>query len=376
MSEVEQLKKEILELRKQLRVQNQILQVERENLIRLFDNSAGFVAFMQGPTHIYTYVNPAHKKIVKADFTGKSILEAAPQAKKLHAILKQVYETGEPFIHQKQEVTITGNTHFMNANYVASRDEQGRINGVIAWGIDISEQINANDALKAERSLREKFVLALTHDLRTPLTSMKLVAQMLGRQVDDPNYVAKSSERMVKSINHSERMILNLLDANRIQIGEKLPHKADECFFDQIVEEAVNDIALVHGDLFDFQNKAGMIKGLLDSTAMRRVTENLLENAVKYGTVGSKITITLSLVKEKIELSVHNTGFPISIEDQKRVFIPYERTESARDSDQRGWGIGLALVKAIVESHDGSIELQSSEEKGTTFTVRIPHKLV
>lgn len=375
MSEVEQLRKEIEVLREQLRIQNEILQVERQNLIRLFDNSSGFVAFMQGPEFVYTYVNPAHKKIVKADFTGRSILEAAPQAKNLHSILRKVYETGEPFIHHKQQVTISGVSHYMNANYVASRDEKGDIIGIIAWGIDISEQVNANDALKAERSLREKFVLALTHDLRTPLTSMKLVAQMLGRQVDDPQYVAKSSERMVKSINHSERMILNLLDANRIQIGEKLPHKVDECLFDQIVEEALTEIATVHGDRFDFQKKSGSIKGLLDSTAMRRVVENLIENAVKYSFVGSKITVTLKLENDVIEFSVHNDGFPISTEDQKRVFIPYERTESARDSDQRGWGIGLALVKAIVESHDGSIHLNSSEKDGTTFFVRVPHRV-
>ncbi len=94
---------------------------------------------------------------------------------------------------------------------------------------------------------------------------------------------------------------------------------------------------------------------------------------MKYGSGNTKITISLSLKDGIIELKVHNYGSAISPEDQPKIFIPYERTETAREGDQRGWGIGLALVKAIVESHSGSIELESDEEKGTTFIVKIPH---
>lgn len=375
MTEIDQLKQEIKLLKEQIDTQAKALEVDRHNHIRLFDNASGFVAFMHGPRHIYTYVNPAHKKIVKADFTGRSIFDAAPQAQNLHGILNKVYETGEPFIHHMQPVTISGESHFMNANYVATRDERGEIDGVMAWGIDITEQVAANDALKAERSLRERFVMALTHDLRTPLTSMKLMAQMLERKVHNPDYVKVSTERIIKSINHSERMILNLLDANRIQIGEKLPHKPIECFLDQIIEEVIADEALVHGARFDYKNHAGSIKGFWDSTGIQRVVENLLENAVKYGFTDTTIKITLSQSEGMVDLHVHNDGFPIAPKDQAKIFIPYERTDSAQVSDQRGWGIGLALVKAIIESHDGSIRLESDQDRGTIFMVRIPVKL-
>ncbi len=199
---------------------------------------------MQGPRHVYTYVNPAHKKIVKADFTGRSILDAAPYVKNIHGVLKRVYETGQPFVHHKQP-----------ANYVATRNEKGEIDGIIAWGIDMTDQINAYEALQAEISLRERFVLALTHDLRTPLTSMKLAAQMLERKIRDPDYVSKTNSRILKSIEHSERMILNLLDANRIQIGEKLPHKVVECSFDQIIEETISEAVLVHGERFELMRQ-------------------------------------------------------------------------------------------------------------------------
>ena len=372
MTEVEKLKKEVAELREQLNIQSQTLEVERQNLIRLFDNSAGFVAFMQGPRHVYTYVNPAHKKIVRADFTGKSILDAAPQAHNLHGVLKKVYETGEPFIHHMQPVTIMGDPHFMNANYVATRNEKGEIDGIMAWGIDITEQVAANNALMAERSLRERFVMALTHDLRTPLTSMKLTAQMLERKVNNPDYVSMSAQRILKSINHSERMILNLLDANRIQIGESLPHKPIECSLDQIVEGVIADEALVHGARFEYKNHVGPIHGYWDSTGIQRVVENLLENAVKYGFTDTTIKITLTKNEGIVDLQVHNDGFPIAPKDQAKIFIPYERTDSAQVSDQRGWGLGLALVKAIVESHKGSIRLESDQDKGTIFTVSLP----
>lgn len=364
MTEIEALRLEVQQLRQKA--------VDCRNHLRLFDNSSGFVAFMKGPRFIYTYVNEAHKRIVRNDFTGKSILDVAPQAHNLHGVLKKVYDTGVAFIHHMQPVTIDGQPHFMNANYVATKDEDGIIDGVMAWGIDITEEVMANKTLKAERSLRERFVMALTHDLRTPLTSMKLTVQMMERKVEDVEYVKMSSQRILKSINHSERMILNLLDANRIQLGEKLPHKKSKFSFEKIIEEVIGDQTLVQGSRFDFQNQAGHVEGFWDPTGIRRVTENLLENAVKYGFLDSKITVSLSRTDSEIQLKVHNHGIPIAKIDQTKIFIPYERTDSAQVSDQRGWGLGLALVKAILETHEGSISVESEKDIGTTFVVRLP----
>jgi signal transduction histidine kinase len=372
MEEIEELRREIADLKREMESRSR-------NLDRLFDNSFGFLAFLKGPDHVYEYVNAGHQKIVRKNFTGHAIKEVLPKALKLQKVMEHVFTTGESIFDEEQPVTIGDKIHYMNANYVASLDETGKIDGVMAWGIDVTEQVTArkkieetNTSLESERNIRERFVVALTHDLRTPMTAARMNAQLLERKALDPEYVKLASRRIVESVDRSDRMIMDLLDANRIQAGEGIPLKIEECHLEKLIDAVVDDLTKIHGPRIYFQNSAGLIKGFWDPTGLQRIVENLAGNAIKYGLDRGLIEIKLTRTEVSIEVSVHNLGNPIAPGDLAKIFDPYKRTESAVVGAHKGWGIGLGLVKALTEAMSGSVRVESSPRAGTTFFIHLP----
>lgn len=233
---------------------------------------------------------------------------------------------------------------------------------------DVDERGRAMRQLQEERDLREQFVFALTHDLRTPLTAAKATAELLLRHPE-------RSERSVARINHAldraNRMIQDLLDSARIRAGQPLPIQVAPCDLRSIIEDVAEELAVVHGPRFVLE-LTGELVGDFSGPDLRRVVENLLTNAVKYGDPAAPITVRAARVGQRVRLEVHNEGPPIPPEDQARLFQSFVRTRAASTSGKSGWGIGLALVRAITDAHGGTVSARSTAAEGTTFTVELP----
>ena len=236
-----------------------------------------------------------------------------------------------------------------------------------------SEQALA--AFHEERELRERFVSTLTHDLRTPLTAAKLAAQLMGRQLEDPESVRKFSAKVIGNLNRADTMIRDLLDAHRISANQKLPINPEECDIRQLVRQAIDDLGLVHGDRFLFRSE-GPVIGWWDCEYLRRLVDNLCGNAVKYGDPGKPVTIAVTPcghpAGSEVRLSVHNHGAALTATERENLFHLFHRSKSAQDSGEKGWGIGLTLVKGVAESHGGSVQVRSEPGEGTTFNVTLP----
>ncbi|WP_408096887.1 PAS domain-containing protein [Peredibacter sp. HCB2-198] len=265
----------------------------------------------------------------------------------------------------------TGEYHWVLSRAVPVKDSKGKITKWYGTNTDIHEQKQIMKRLEIERDLRDRFVSALTHDLRTPLTAAKMSAQLLARKLSQDQDTQKFAIRISDSIDRADSMIRDLLDANLVKAGEKLPVKIASHNLDHIIADVIEDLSTVHGDRFIY-TKQGSFDGYWDHEAMRRITENLLNNAIKYGSSGSPITINLTEVDERVTLSVHNMGSYISPKDRGTLFEQFKRTEEAKKGEQRGWGIGLSLVKGLVEAHHGLIKVESDQKSGTTFIVEIP----
>lgn len=238
---------------------------------------------------------------------------------------------------------------------------------------DISKQLEkAVKELEQERAARENFVLALTHDLRNPLTAIKLNLGLIKKDLIQSERSARIMNRLENGLMKVENMISDLLDANKLSAGQGIPLLKEEIELDHLIVDTVHNLNIIHSNRFKFLNEMGTLKCVCDAQAVRRVIENLADNAIKYGDEEEKILIQLKKENNFALISVNNKGVPIPEKNLQELFKPYRRAPDAISSGQKGWGIGLSLVKGIIEAHHGQVKAESSKESGTTFSLFLP----
>jgi PAS domain S-box-containing protein len=227
--------------------------------------------------------------------------------------------------------------------------------------------------LEAERKLREQFVATLSHDLRGPLTSVQMSAHLILRKPGDAEHASRLAHRVIDNITRADKMIRDLLDANRLRAGHRLPLEVVHCDLREVVGAICDDFASVHGQQCRFEVQ-GASEGYWSPDALRRIMENLLTNAVKYGAPGAPICVRVRGGSGEVELEVNNRlkDKPLTPEERAQLFKPFMRTRAAEASGKMGWGLGLSLVQGLAEAHGGSISVESSEARGTSFTIRLP----
>jgi signal transduction histidine kinase len=226
-------------------------------------------------------------------------------------------------------------------------------------------------ALRRERDVRERFVSVLAHDLRGPLSAAKVAAHVLIQHPEKLDERRDLAIRIDRSIDRTDRMIRDLLDASRIRAGERLPLRLDACDLGAIAREVVDELSAIEGDRFILRAPGGA-RGVWSAEELRRALWNLVSNAVKYGAAERPIVVEIRASPGGVEASVHNEGEAIRPAEQARLFDAFSRTPSADASEQGGWGLGLTLVRGCAEAHGGTIQVESAPGKGTTFTLRLP----
>lgn len=265
--------------------------------------------------------------------------------------------------------------------YVPGFDINGKVNCIylsVADTTDQQENLNAykkrekeyrelTEALNTEQRLRDKFISALSHDLRTPLTTASLSAQLISKKTKEEP-VINLSRKIISSLKRVDKMIEDLLDASRIKAGKKIIPQIEEFNISDLINETIEDLETNYGSRFVLDAPDDQICWL-SPNGVRRIIENLCSNAIKYGSSSEPVTISLKIDNASLEICVHNYGDPLKATDTNLLFKQFERIND--NSEKRGWGIGLSVVKSIVDSHNGKIKVES-DEKGTTFKVKLP----
>lgn len=224
------------------------------------------------------------------------------------------------------------------------------------------------EELDVERELRERYVAILAHDLRGPLSTVKLVMHKLQTS---PNWAhAEDGVRIVRNLDRVERMVRNMLDVSRVRAGEQLPLQLAPLDLGALAQEVVAEITALLGPRFEL-SLPGPVRGIWSREELRRAIWNLAENAVKYGSSETPVRIGVEQVAGGARAYVHNFGNPIAPSDYARLFDIFARLKSAARPNP-GWGLGLTLVKACAEAHGGKVDVQSSAEAGTTFSIELP----
>lgn len=240
---------------------------------------------------------------------------------------------------------------------------------VIVCSIEQAVNDAATEYSEILKGVKERISNTLAHDLRNPLTSTKISAELILRKLAPDDSLVPKMKLIINNMNRLDQMIVGLLDANRLEAGQSMAIEVKLCDFEGIIREVIDELSLSYPDCFKLQTK-GKCEGYWDESGLRRMVENLLTNAIKYGDVLTTIEISLSQDKNSAELSVHNFGKAIPAEDIPILFEPYRRLKSSKD--KKGWGLGLTMVKGMVDAHHGSITVESDETKGTTFKIKLP----
>jgi signal transduction histidine kinase len=216
-------------------------------------------------------------------------------------------------------------------------------------------------------AFRQQFMAALTHDMRTPLNTASMTAELIFLTADSPK-LKELARRIIQNIERVGKMAEGLLDSMVFSQGQKLSLEMSN--FD--ILEVVNDVVASSNNRLRCDVTGEPVQGWWSLDAMRRALENLIGNAMKYGDSQYPITIHVSKSDGSLVLSIHNKGLPIPVEDQEGVFQVFRRASNVKAHHKQGWGIGLPYVRAVSESHGGSVTLDSALERGTTFTLVMP----
>lgn len=221
---------------------------------------------------------------------------------------------------------------------------------------------------------KDAYLAVLTHDMMTPLTSIRLCGEEL--QADPTSAVDNPS--LITFLLRSQRtlftMVRNILDIEKLQTGGSLSAKKTLCDLTQLltnVVEILQNEASEKNVLIRYTIPGRSLLIYADRNQLERVLMNLLSNAVKYTPQGGLVQVTVETEEEKAIVSFTDTGYGIPVEDLPYIFERFRRVEQHKEK-ATGTGLGLAITKALVEEHGGEIMVTSTVGKGSTFTVLLP----
>jgi signal transduction histidine kinase len=214
----------------------------------------------------------------------------------------------------------------------------------------------------------------VAHDLRTPLARLRAGAELALRESAD---VAKAREALAEAIEESDRvlgMLTTLMDISEAEAGAMRLDKHPEDLAD-IVREAVElyDLVSTERGVHVVTRLAPGISVVVDRRRIRQVCANLIDNAIKYTAPGGRVEVTVSGDESRGVVSIADTGIGIPPEERRRVWDRLFRGDRSRA--ERGLGLGLSLVKAVVEAHGGEVNLESDVGVGSIFEVRLPRSV-
>ena len=261
-------------------------------------------------------------------------------------------------------------------------DDQGRITGgLIAWrDIDDLKRLDRerqalNDALRRADKRKDEFLATLSHELRNPLAAIRTAVQILGMGAATKEALQRSQAVIHRQVNTMALLLDDLLDVARITQG-KLALRPESVSLVEVVGAAVEGVQpMLDGkrQMLDVQLPANDVRFDADPLRITQVLMNLLTNASKYSGAGSRIEVQATVADAGLTLSVKDEGIGIPAEALATVFEMFSQLDSAHRRAEGGLGIGLALVKGLVELHGGQVAVHSDGSGlGSTFSVTLP----
>lgn len=250
------------------------------------------------------------------------------------------------------------------------------------WNQQAAEAINSvlergtlhavAEFVKSMEEVQHRLLGTLAHDIRTPLSVARTALELLKSGDDGFDASGEIKEMAVQAVDRALDMLSGLLDTIVAEAGDGIMLTFEEGDFAQEIRQACEEANRTYNRRVETNCPLDPILGVFDPAALRRIFENLVSNAIRYGSRKDPIKVQLREEGESVVLCVHNRGEPIP-EEQRDAIFEFLSPEYRRPEEHGPrWGLGLAFVKLAAEGHKGSVRLESDRERGTSFFVEIP----
>lgn len=339
------------------------LKEEKETISLITENMVEGMILLDNYLNILS-VNKSAINILNHEFVldkTKNILQLTRNSEIISAI-----ETVKSNKSPSASVTITTSNQKHYKVFVNHAKSNNFVCGIIVLIVDVTESIKVEE-------IRRDFAANVSHELKTPLTTIKGFGEMLSAGIiTDRSDISRYGSTICRE---AERLILLINDIIRLSeieeagsVKEKTPVDLLEC-----VEEAKNvlqKIAAEKGVSIEIDGESAVVNG--NKSYLNELVLNLADNAIKYNNVDGHVWISVKNFDSKAVLVVKDDGIGISKEHQERIFERFYRVDKSRSKQTGGTGLGLSIVKHIVNFHNGTISLKSEEGMGTEITVSLP----
>jgi signal transduction histidine kinase/ActR/RegA family two-component response regulator len=362
---------------------------ERENLQKLLMQSPALIVITKGPDHVAEFVNSAAARLLGGeDLVGKPLREVLSEREDRIQAIDHVYRSGERYVADNLSSVRDWNGNgcaserFFNVVYEPYRGPSAAIEGVMLFGFEVTEQVLANrkiesivKELEVANRTKDEFLATVSHELRTPLNAILGWVKMLRSGSLSEDKRERALETIDRNASAQAQLIEDLLDVSRI-ISGKLRLDVRAVDVATVVEEALDSVRPAAAA------KSVMLRRTLDPDAgpilgdpdrLRQVVWNLLTNAVKFTPKGGSVHVSLHKRDSAVHITVTDTGQGIPREFVDHVFEQFRQADSTTTRKHGGLGLGLTIVRSLVELHGGSVSAHSDGPgKGASFAVSLP----
>lgn len=233
----------------------------------------------------------------------------------------------------------------------------------------------ADDASEARRNeeFRRDFVANISHELKTPIGGLSLLAEAIANASEEPDEVRRFAERMQSEVRRLNHLVTDIISLSQIQGADPL-FGAEIVNLDDVIDTAVDRCRLQAqaSEISVVTGGADKVKVLGNFEQLTTALANLLTNAISYSPPRTQVGIGVSTAGSMVEIKVTDQGIGIPEADLERIFERFYRVDPARSRATGGTGLGLAIVKHIVANHGGTISVWSVEGEGSSFTMKLP----
>jgi two-component system sensor histidine kinase SenX3 len=232
--------------------------------------------------------------------------------------------------------------------------------------------------LRRLEAVRRDFVANVSHELKTPVGALTLLAEAIQDAADEPAMVARFAGRIQHEGNRLAKLVGELMELSRVQGADPLPG-AEEVAVTWVVDEAIERtrLAAEQASITVSPSCAESLRVRGNGAQLATAVANLVDNAIAYSGAGTKVAVTARAssdddARPTVDISVTDQGIGIADAETDRIFERFYRVDPARSRATGGTGLGLAIVKNIVTNHLGTVSVWSSPGSGSTFTIRLP----